>query len=430
MTLPRAVTSERAFLGAILITPGILDRTTLTSDKFHDTINGEIYQAMRAIGSNDLDVVVLEELLERRNVNRPFGYVLGLLNDCPSSVNWQSYERIIIDTAIRRNVIQTAQNLATKAYDEESKVENAISQAINELVDFAKPEGGAEHIGKYLMELSDEVEKRIENPSFIYGLETGLSPFDKITRGLQTGETFILAGEPYTGKSLLAFQLACGMAENGHAGAVYEMEMGGVAVVRRKISYLSKTKTYELRSGHINGGNYQSYLRAIEAMENLPIYISDRSTWTTLQLRADLSRLKVQKNIQWFVIDYMNLLSDQYGGESYERTAFLSQQLHSIAKDLDLAALIIHSLTKAGYGRSPTMANLSGSNTVSYDADQIAILIDTPTDNVLDMTWIKNREGERGQKFQLYKVPDFPAFELYTKVEAEDLESNFFWNED
>jgi replicative DNA helicase len=353
------------------------------------------------------------------------------MNDCPSYLNYDTYSQIIRDSSIRRKVINHSEELAKIAFDENKDIYDAISIAVTKLVQHAKPSGGAQHITTYLQELYKEAEERAQDPKDIYGLKTGLFDFDKITRGLQVSEQFILAGSPATGKSLLAFQLACGMAENGHPGAIYELEMSGVAVMRRRVSSMAKITTKDIRSGRDMNERWSDFVKAIEEMERLPIYLTQESNLSTIQLRADLSRLKNQYGIQWYIVDYMDLLADGYGSNEAERSAYISRQLHNITKDLNLAGIAIQSMTKQGFSRSaPSMANVSGSHKVAHDADQIAILTkgtpDNPDElNTVTLTWEKMREDDGSRSIRLIKVPGFPSFESY-KAEEEIVVGNWW----
>jgi replicative DNA helicase len=415
--MPESKESEAALLGAILIDPSIINRVSIEPEKFYDIGHQEIYRAMRSIGSRDLDILTLTEVLERKNKINDVGgqgYLIGLPSQCPQAYNFETYERIIRDTAIRRFVINSAGHLAKEAYNEQSNIGDAISKAVSDLVQSAKPKGGAVAMKEYLTDLYSEISERAENPKLIHGLETGMKGFDKITYGLQAGEEFIIAGQPGTGKSLLAFQLGCGVAANGHAGAVYALEMSGKAMVRRRLSAITKIPTYNMLSGVDMNEKWEKLNKGVEELDPLPIYISDATDWTTLQLRADLSRLKQQQGVEWFILDYLDLLVDSYGKDRNEKSEYLSRQIHGICKDLDLAGIVIQSLNKQGYGSSPTMSHLSGSHKVSYDADSIAILSqDEKEENVVNLIWDKMRESDGARALKLVKIAGFPAFGEY-----------------
>lgn len=413
--LPRAEEAERAVLGAILIDSSILDKVALETDDFYNINHRDIYQTMRMIGG-DLDYLMLTEALERAGRLDDIGggrYILSLINDCPSAYNYEAYVKLIQDTSTRRRIVRCAEDLAKSALNENSHISDAVSSTITDLIKSIRMTEGAVSSSGYLREIYEKAEERAENPKEIYGLQTGLCDFDKITHGLQKGEQFVLSGAPGTGKSLLAFQLACGMAEHGHAGAVYELEMSGTAVWRRHISSISKIPTHEILSGIGMNNKWDEFAKAIKAAESLPIYLSEESNWTTVKMRADLARLKQKHNIEWFIVDYMGLLADNYGSDDTERQQHISHQLRAITKDLRLASLTLQSVTKAGYSR-PTMANVSGPTAIHHDADQIAILSkneDIP--NVVELRWEKMREADRSGLIKLVKEPGLPTFHSY-----------------
>ena len=419
LQLPSSRESEEALLGSILINPENINYLRVPPEDFFIVRHQIIYRAMRAIGASDLDLVSLSEILNRKGKLEEIGgqaFITSLVNRCPNSFNYPVYERAIMDCAVRRRALDSCNRLAVASYEMDKNINDSISVIVSELVQAAKPSGGAVAMKEYLTELFDEISERAENPKIIHGLETGMAGFDKITYGMQRGEEFIVAGQPGTGKSLLAFQLGCGMAANGHAGAVYALEMSGKAMVRRRLSAITKIPTYNMLSGVDINDKWNMLMRGVEELDKLPIYISDATDWNTLQLRADLSRLKQQQNIEWFILDYLDLLVDNVGKDRNEKSEYLSRQIHGICKDLNLAGIVIQSLNKQGYGGSPKMSHLSGSHKVSYDADSIAILSqDEKEENVVNLIWDKMRESDGARALKLVKTPGFPAFGEYAR---------------
>ena len=113
----------------------------------------------------------------------------------------------------------------------------------------------------------------------------------------------------------------------------------------------------------------------------------------------------------------MDLLRDEYGDSTADRSAFVSMQLHSIAKDLDLSGLIVQSMNKVGLASSvPGKEHLSGSVKVSYDADQVILMVGGSPENPSDvrfvtLRWDKIRESDHGMRsLTLVRKPGLPAF--------------------
>lgn len=427
---PRAIEAEQALLGAMLLDPAIINQVDITSDMFYSEAHKVIYTNMRALGPDQLDPVTLSEAIKRKGKLDDIGgevYLLDLLRNTPSYHNWETWQGIVKDKYQRRRIIEICGLTAIAAFDEGSDINQEIAKAATDLVTSAEPIHGTAHISEYLKSVYEKVEERANDPKEIYGLATGIHDFDLITKGLQKRETVILSGPPGTGKSILGFQIAYGMAKNGYPGCVYELEMSGEAILKRKLSAVSRIPTDHMRSGKGMNEAWDQFARAIDEASNLPIYLTDFSNFDPIQIRADLARRKLKNNIDWFVIDYMDLVQAR-GMDAIERSEYISKQLHGIAKDLDLAGLIIHSMNKAGY-QSAGMQNLSGSAKVSYDADQIIFIEEEDDEKGLNktvtLTWAKMREGVKNRKMKMIMTGGIPEFNQFAKENDESTYNDY-----
>jgi len=147
------------------------------------------------------------------------------------------------------------------------------------------------------------------------------------------------------------------------------------------------------------------------------VLISDETGWTTTGIRADIARLKEEHNIEWFMIDYMDLLCDEYGNSTADKSEFISRRIHAIAKDMNVAGLVVQSMNKVGLASSvPGKEHLSGSVKVSYDADQIIMMVNGTPENPNDLRyvtlrWDKMREGDaKAYSMTLVRREGIPHF--------------------
>lgn len=424
LVMPHAIEAEEAVLGAVLSDGEIFRRVPLEAADFYITRNQWVWEAFDRLTRRNAHidyVTVANELKGMKRLQEMGGdaYLTRLLTSTVSIYGADGYAKIVKERSRRRKAIAAAQKLVQAAIDDGCKLDEAIAVATTELVNTAVPESGAVHIRKFVSEFYDEVEAAYANPADVWGIPTGLLDFDRIVGGLQPGEEMVLTGEPGLGKTMLGMQIAFHMGMHGHPGAIYEMEMRGVPIIRRQISAMSGVKTRAIRTGKIAGDDWSSLTRAIEELSQADVYLSDASAWTTTQMRADLARLK-DRGIEWFVVDYMDLFADDYGDGDVERTKFISSQVHAICKDLKLAGLVIHSMNKSGVaGSTKGKASLSGSVKIIYDADSIWIMSrPDPNSPIIRLTGEKVREGdfESDQFIELRRKPGgFPAFESITR---------------
>lgn len=421
--LPQNIEAEEALIGSLLVDPGAIKRISVQPEDFYNPKLATVYKTIQAIHRDKIQIDYLT-VLERLDATKKLDYIGGsqelmrLVNASPTALYAETYANIVSDKARRRAMIVIAQGMANAAREAEN-IDTVISESISQLASKANIKNGAVHISEYVSRLYDEVDTRYQNPvkaGDVSGISSGFVDYDMVTDGFHQGEETILSAEPGLGKSLLAFQMACNMA-NYAPGAVYELEMSGLSVVKREASNISRITTRNMNRGNIE--DWQSFVTAIEVMSTKDIYMSDDSRLTTATLRADLARLREDHGIKWFVLDYLKLLKDRVGKDDTERTAWLSAEVHDICKDLNLAGLVIHSMNKAGVReRTGSQADLSGSVQVLYDADQIVFMMrDEKYENIIHLKWAKFREGEMPSSgIELSKLPGFPGFRNCAKV--------------
>ena len=420
INLPASHEAERALLGVLLMDGEKFRTLNINGGDFHLVRNRMIFEAMGALHArhDHIDyLTVIEELTMRALLAEVGGpaYITQLIEDTPHSLHGNDYAAIIRDRAQRRRVIQAANELVTAAFNQQTNMDEAIAKAATAIVASASSQDGARPFGEVISELWTAVEEATKNPRDIFGIPTGLAGFDRITKGLQRGEVFMLSGEPGVGKSFLAMQLGVGAAAgsngmSGIPGAVFELEMSSLATVRRSVSAASRVPSHNMRSGRMSSEDWTRLAVAVETMGGLPVYISDRTDWTTTGIRAECARLKTH-GIGWVIIDYLALLKDGQNMDEIARSGIISDRVHDIAKDMNLAVVAIHDMTKAGMtGQVSGQAGLSGSRRVSYNADMTAFLRSTDDVNLFNLEWAKFREDSSDRFLPLRRVPGFPAY--------------------
>jgi replicative DNA helicase len=423
---PQNVEAEQALIGAVLISPDVLRKIDIQPEDFYIVRNQWIWSAIQEIYRSglELDFLVLGECLEKRGKLAELGgpaYLMGLINQTPTSLHAEVYAHLVKQAARRRTMIQIANGLAKAAYDGNSEMDKVIASTVTDLTRIGLAHEGSIHIADVLDQLYDDIETAAKHPKDIYGIQTGLTSFDRITGGMQRGEITILSGDPGLGKTMLAIQMACGMANPAKCnapGVVYEMEMSRKAIARRQISAMSKIKTRAMKTGHVQADEWVQLNQAFEELEKYPVYISDRTDWTTTGLRADLARMVEMHGARWFCVDYFALLKDEprgRGGSEDDRQKEMSGRLHDIAQDLNVSGGVIHSKTKAGINEiNKGKGSIAGASKILYDAENIWILSrPDPEVNTYHLTSEKLREGDTdGNRIVfLTRVEGLPKFE-------------------
>lgn len=427
-TIPHNADAERGLIGAAIVDGSLTELIDITSEDFYIERHGWIWAAIQSMARRGVrpDLVTLIDQLQNDGKLKDIGgmaYITELVAHSVTSLGAEDYAAIVREQAERRGLLSVAQQIARDVYDQGKKPD--AGNYIDKLVASTRPEHGAVHWREYIKKLWAQVEQHMADPGDFWGIPTGFNSFDKVTGGLQLGETLLMSGKPGVGKTMWATQACVQMAQHS-PGAIYSVEMKGESVIRRVLSAETHISARDLKRGVIQ--STAPLLKAITKLEKLPVYMSDAAGWTTTGLRADLARLKVRHGIQWFMFDYLLLANDMQGLDEIERTAAISRGMKLTARHLDMAGLIIHSMNKSGMDANvPGMSSLRGSGQVAFDADVIVFLTDfqemstadaaiPPSDreNMRTLFFGKGRELEDPRKYiHFVKQPNFPQFGEY-----------------
>ena len=421
--LPYSREAEDALIGSVLVNPESYRDIApyASSDDFYVIRNKWIWAAIETMVRThiEIDILTLSQALDTDGKLTEIGgqgYLVGLVTNTPSSLHGEYYAKIVQDYSKRRLLIQAASTLAKAAYDKQSEIDSVVPNHISTVLKSLKTDNKTEHVSVGLSALWDDIQKRRDNPQEIFGLSTGIAGLDRITGGIQRQETFMLSGEPGLGKSLLAVQIAFSMAKAGHPGVIYELEMSQLNTLRRSLSNESQVEARNMKSGYVNDVQMSEIGSAIGRMEQLPIYISNSTSWTTASLRADITRLKQDYCIEWYLVDYLGKLKDRNpNGKEFERIGIMGSALHDTCMDLNVAGIIIHTMVKSGNNDSPGMESLAGSTATGYDPD-VAVFItkdesrESKGKNIVNLSFGKFREGDGSETLKLVRRANFPQF--------------------
>ena len=421
-----SVEAEEAVLGDILINPQMWGELNLAAADFYFERHRMIWSAAGQVQRDGqlLDYVTLLEQLRRSATLAEIGgpaFLVKLLNSTPTSFNAVSHADVVRDLSRRRQIVTIAQDLVHAAQDSGSNVLYAQSSALDELGKTAKTTGGAVPIAEWAVETYGTIAERAESgaPEL---LPTGFADLDAMIGGLDPdeGTLFLLGGRPGAGKTILFSNIA----ENLQAdapGALYSLEMKRKRMMMRSMSAATGISAWKMRRGKVGESELDQLAGELDRYADMRLFVSDGSSWTTSSLRADLIRLKHERGIRWYGVDYLGLLTDDLGKgvKEHERLAHLSRRLLQINRDLGLASIIIHTATKENFGNRSSGGSFAGSAAVQYDMDVGAVL-KTPEDFVPNgreemepriLSFVKNRDGERANgDIDLLKHARLPKF--------------------
>lgn len=164
--------------------------------------------------------------------------------------------------------------------------------------------------------------------------------------------------------------------------AVFSLEMSSMQLVNRLISMETELPSEKLRRGNLAPYEWQQLTTKVEHLGDAPLFIDDTPAINIFELRAKCRRLKMQHDVQMFIVDYLQLMSgtsaDGRGSNREQEISQISRALKSIAKELDTPVIAVSQLSRAvetrGGTKRPQLSDLRESGAIEQDADMVIFL--------------------------------------------------------
>lgn len=433
---PNNRNAEEALLGSILIDPAKLAVIDLYPEEFYIVRHRWVWEAYLSLKADNqpVDLLTVSERLQRQSRLEEAGgaaFLMGLLNQTPTSLHAEAYAGIVRENYQRRELLRQANELAKAAYDRETGVDMIVADATTKLVNVSKPNGGgSRHFSHYLSRHYDRVDQLSRDPAAALGMFTGMGQYDVLTGGVYPGEFILIYGQPKVRKSQWIAQMAAGLAQNGHGGSVYEIEMPEELMMDREVSRLSKMAhpgssitTDKLERGELSDDDWPVYTHIVEMYgdKHIPLYYNF-DPQTTASIEADANRMKAEAGIRWIMIDYMRLLGDRYGQKDPEaqRQEQIALTLKAVSRRTGLAIICIHNLLKPGLSSvKPSIGDTSGGAGITYDADKVIFVTNhippsgyepDPDKRTFIVELSRRKLRQSRKSFDMTVLRDYPMF--------------------
>ncbi len=416
-TVPHSREAEEAVVGAVLINPEVYYDVAqfLAADDFYIHRNQWIWEAFVRLHEQrvPIDLLTLSEELEKVNLLSDVGgsaYITSLINQVPSSLNAESYGRIVEGHSIRRKMITAANKIASIAYDEASTVDEVMNEA--EKAVFNVSERRLKHdllpISAVLSDYYDRIDELAKRPEEIHGVPTGFIDLDRMLTGLQPSDLLIIAGRPGQGKTGFLLSIAKNAAlTHKKRVAIFSLEMSNEQVVQRLIAQETGIDSQRLRNGKLQENEWPLFTHAIEVFSDTHIHLDDTPAITPLQLRTKCRRLHMEFGIDLVIIDYLQLMGgDTRNDNRVQEVSHISRSLKVLARELNVPVLTAAQLSRAVEQRTdkrPVLSDLRESGSLEQDADIVMFIYrpdqyekDTDKQNIAQIIVAKHRNGPVG----------------------------------
>jgi replicative DNA helicase len=411
---PHSREAEEAVLGAVLINPETYFDLAqkLRADDFYIIRNRWIWEAFTQLTERrqPIDFLTVCAALDEKNHFVETGgspYITTLINQTPTSLHAQAYAEIVEENAMRRRMLEAANQLAKQAYDKGKNVNTLIDEAEKAVFGLSERRitNDLQPIQTVLSNYYDRVDQLSQKTDDIYGVPTGLIDLDRILGGLQKSDLLIIAGRPGMGKTGFMLSVAKNAAQKHKKHvAVFSLEMANEQLVQRLIAQETGIDTQRLRSGQLHDDEWAKFNHAIEVLGDTHIWLDDTPAITPISLRTKCRRLHMEHQLDLIIVDYLQLMSgDLRTDNRVQEVSYISRNLKVLARELSVPVLVGAQLSRAVEQRTdkrPVLSDLRESGSLEQDADIVLFIhrpdamdADSPRQNLAEIIVSKHRNG-------------------------------------
>jgi len=417
---PQHIEAEESLLSAILVDNTALLEVveTLAPSDFYRTAHQKIFAAMSDLFNRGepVDVVTLNNSLKEKGQLEAVGgpvYLARLLDSVPLAVNAQHYARIVHDKAVLRRLIEKANAITKRCFQEQGGADDIIDFAEASIFEVTEKKARQAFypLSKLIDINIDFLEEKQKNKSLVTGVPTGFSHLDNLTSGLQNSDLIILAARPSMGKTALALNIARNAAvDAGVPVAIFSLEMSKEQLSLRLLCAEARIDSSRLRSGFFSMEDWERLTDAAGVLSAAPIFIDDSPSLSAMEVRAKARRLKMDKNIGLIIIDYLQLMQGRASAERRDlEISEISRSLKALAKEINLPVVALSQLNRMleqRTDRRPRLSDLRESGALEQDADVVAFIYrdevynkeeNNPHKGTAEIILAKQRNGPTGE---------------------------------
>jgi replicative DNA helicase len=416
---PQSIEAEESLLSAILIDNRTLYDILeiLSPGDFYRSAHQKIFSALTDLftRSEPADLVTLTNILKEKGQLEEIGgatYLASLVDTVPLAVNAQHYARIVHEKSCLRRLIEKANAIAKRCFEDRGNVDEVIDFAESSIFEISENKSRQSFfpISRIIETNIDNLEELQGKKALVTGVPTGFTKLDALTSGFQNADLVIIAARPSMGKTAFALNIARNVAVDQKIPvAIFSLEMSKEQLSMRMLCAEASVDSSRLRSGFFSRQDWVNLTDAAGVLSEAPIYIDDSPDISALEIRTKARRLKMDKGLGLVVIDYLQLMRGRYAAERRDlEISEISRSLKALAKELDLPVVALSQLNRKLEERSdkrPQLSDLRESGALEQDADVVAFIYrdevynrdeNNPNKNTAEILLKKQRNGPTG----------------------------------
>ncbi len=425
--LPFSIEAEESVLGALLLEPKNISKavTYIEADSFYKEINKKLFAILVQLFTmgEKIDFVTVLDAAMMQNVfnlqDEGKIYLTQLMDMVPSTVNFDSYCKIVKEKQNLRNLIIVSRQIIELAVSSDSDAEEILDAAEQKIYEIRQGKKNDR-----LVAIDEVIEREFEHLDKLakgeekVGISSGYLELDAILNGLNPSDLIILAARPAMGKTSFVLNIASRVAKQTLKQVViFSLEMSVQQLVERMLSFECSILSNKIHSGTIKEDEWAILFEGASNLSKCKIFFDDSSNLTVPEMKAKLRRFS---DVGLVVIDYLQLMNTgKKEANRVQEISEITRMLKIMAKELDVPVITISQLARGPETRHdhrPVLSDLRESGSIEQDADIVMFLYrdeyynpEEAKPGIAECIVAKNRHGETGT-FELGWEAKFTRF--------------------
>lgn len=373
--------AEQYVIGSLLVDPTAYTLVSqyLDEDCFYDPMCRDIWKAVDNMGKQGMpiDVISVSAELSKQKSNVTALDLMNISAQIASSAHVEYHAIRLQDLGRRRKLWVVGQQLSKVGLSEEILTADAHQEAIESIGGVFEKADGVFTLDDAMNSLNEIMVKNATVGGVTSGTKTGMERFDE-KGGLQKSDLIIVAGETSQGKTSLALCMTRHAIENGAKVAFYSMEMTKEQLTARLLSAKTNIPANNIL---YSGSLAPSEIRMIDdARGKLPggnLFFDDKSTSNIDSILLSIRMLKMQKDIDGAVVDYLQILNVNSRSTSFSREQAMgdaARRFKNLAKELNIWIIALSQLSRDSNCPEPNLNRLRDSGQIGEAADVVILV--------------------------------------------------------
>lgn len=373
--------AEQYVIGSLLVDPTAYTLVSqyLDEDCFYDPMCRDIWKAVDNMGKQGMpiDIISVSAELSKQKSNVTALDLMNISAQIASSTHVEYHAIRLQDLGRRRKLWVVGQQLSKVGLSEEILTADAHQEAIESIGGVFEKADGVFTLDDAMNSLNEIMVKNATVGGVTTGTKTGMERFDE-KGGLQKSDLIIVAGETSQGKTSLALCMTRHAIENGAKVAFYSMEMTKEQLTARLLSAKTNIPANNIL---YSGSLAPSEIRMIDdARGKLPgenLFFDDKSTSNIDSILLSIRMLKMQKDIDGAVVDYLQILNVNSRSTSFSREQAMgdaARRFKNLAKELNIWIIALSQLSRDSNCPEPNLNRLRDSGQIGEAADVVILV--------------------------------------------------------